>query len=155
MYEKLKKYKKIYIIGACGSGKTTFAQKLAKYLDYPNFTLDNVYRYKETRAICSEKERTKILNSILNQETWIIEGAQCHDWIESIWKNCDIVILCNPSALTRIFYISKRYILNLIRGKHTDFLVDIFATIKFKRNSLPKFQEYVKKHRKEIIKLFK
>jgi len=33
---------KIYVVGAVGSGKTTFSKKLSNELDIPYFELDNI-----------------------------------------------------------------------------------------------------------------
>lgn len=66
-------YKKIIIIGCSGSGKSTFARKLAEITDLPLYYLDMIY-WKED---CSHITRTEFIEKqkeILQGNEWIVDG---------------------------------------------------------------------------------
>ena len=65
--------KKIVIIGPSGSGKSTFARKLHNITNIPLFPLDNIWWNKDKTHI-SRDNFDKILDGLLNQNEWIIEG---------------------------------------------------------------------------------
>ena len=65
--------KKIIVIGCPGSGKSTFAGKLNKKTGLPLFHLDNIW-WKEDKTNISKEEFDQILNSIVCQDKWIIDG---------------------------------------------------------------------------------
>ena len=150
----LKKYKKIYIIGPAGGGKTILARKLSKELNYPYFELDAVKWNGKVKR--SRIERLKKLNYIFSKnKTWIIEGAQYNDWTGIIWKNCDITIMSCPPVITRVFYLLKRYFFDNREIYKTKPLRDKLKNIKFslgfKKYYLPEFKAHAKKHKKQII----
>jgi adenylate kinase family enzyme len=111
----LKQFKRIYIVGAVGSGKTTLARKLSYILDLPHTEVD-VMRWDDSgnkRVHRRDSERTKYLNRIINSNKWIVDGAQTAEWTEPLWQACDIVIITTPSLLKRLFWTIKRYLLNM------------------------------------------
>ena len=83
--------KKIYIIGAVGTGKTTLAKDLSKKLNIKMYELDKVVWDDENGNIKrSDEEVQKLFGEILNKETWIIEDVGRKKFIEGI-KQADIV----------------------------------------------------------------
>ncbi len=66
-------YKKIIIIGCSGSGKSTFARKLAKITDLPLYYLDMIY-WKEDCSHISRPEFAKKQKEILKRNEWIVDG---------------------------------------------------------------------------------
>lgn len=152
---EIRKYKKIYIVGAPGSGKTTLARKLSKKLNYPNFETDCIKWNHSTKLRRPATERNNILNSILKNNNWIIDGAQYKDWTNKIWSNCDIVILCNPCVILRVFYILKRHFLSEEKSKKQMSLKNLFEniifTIKFNKHYLPILVNKAHKYNKKMI----
>ncbi len=65
--------KKILIVGCPGSGKSTFAEKLAKEIKVPLIHLDSIY-WKPNWERPSKKEWIEILNKVLDKKSWIIDG---------------------------------------------------------------------------------
>jgi len=157
MVQNLENYKKIYIIGACGSGKTTFAKKLSEQLGIPYFSLDNIYRFEKSRKIRPDTKRTDMLNDIFRKKSWIIEGAHAKEWTAEIWEHCDVVIFCNPSAIKRIYFLIKRYATaKRIKGQtYGDILhnalFNIRITLQFKKQDLLKFQEFKKQYKQTPV----
>jgi adenylate kinase family enzyme len=65
---------KIDIIGSFGAGKTTLALQLGETLGIPVFHLDRFFWLPGWKAK-PENVRIKILEELVQQEQWIIEGA--------------------------------------------------------------------------------
>ena len=65
--------KKIIIIGCPGSGKTTFANKLAKKTGIELFYLDSIW-HKPDKTHISREDFDKQLAKILQKDEWIIDG---------------------------------------------------------------------------------
>lgn len=104
---------KIYIIGSVGSGKTTLAKKLSSNLNIKAYELDKVVWDDDNGNIKrSDEEVFKILNKILEEESWIIEDVGRSKFIEGV-KQADIVYYIDFSAVT----IYKRCILRWIKQK--------------------------------------
>lgn len=64
---------RILIIGCSGSGKSTFARKLASHTGLPLYYLDLLW-HKEDRSTVSREEFDRALDSILERDKWIIDG---------------------------------------------------------------------------------
>ena len=81
--------KKIIIVGCCGSGKSTFAKKLAQKTDLPLYHLDNIYWLPDA----SHLERSEFIerqNEIMEKDSWIIDGNY-GGTIKNRIKKCEIV----------------------------------------------------------------
>ncbi len=81
--------KKIIIIGCSGSGKTTFAEKLAQKTGTELFYLDCVW-HKPDRTHISREDFDERLAEILQKEKWIIDGNYQRT-LEARMKVCDTV----------------------------------------------------------------
>lgn len=129
---------KIYISGGPGSGKTTYAKKLAKHLNIPCFDLDNVKwindekHFNERR---SKKERAVLLNNILcNNKNWICEGVYFQDWIIPVIEKADKIIILRPSSAVRQYRIIRRSfmrMMHLVPKKHKENLITLFQLLKW------------------------
>lgn len=105
--------KKIYIIGAVGTGKTTLAKDLSKKLNIKMYELDKVVWDDENGNIKrSDEEVQKLFEEILNKETWIIEDVGRKKFIEGI-KQADIVYYIDLPS----WVIYKRCVLRWIKQK--------------------------------------
>ena len=83
--------KKIIIIGCPGSGKTTFANKLAKKTGIELFYLDSIWHLPNKDHIPREDFDFK-LAEILQKDEWIIDGNYQRT-LETRLKVCDTVFL--------------------------------------------------------------
>ena len=89
---------KIYILGAVGSGKTTFAKSLSKELCIPYYELDNVvWEYHPGGDIKrSPEEVERLFLEILNNGNWIIENVG-RSFFDKGFEEADTIIYLNIS----------------------------------------------------------
>ena len=83
--------RKIIVIGCPGSGKTTFAEKLAKKSGLELFYLDAIW-HKADRTHITREEFDMRLSEILQLDEWIIDGNYSRT-LERRISVCDTVIL--------------------------------------------------------------
>ncbi len=152
----LRKYKKIYIIGAVGSGKTTLAHKLSHILNLPHIENDSI-RWKtvnSTRIMCSDDESSTRLKKALSTDSWIIDGAQSAEWTEQLWRDCGVVIMRGTNLLKRILWITKRYVFKEEEKQKTSVKYlwkCIVWSVKFKFIAMKRFKVFSQKYNKPIF----
>ena len=83
--------KKAIVIGCPGSGKTTFAEKLAKTTALPLYYLDAIW-HKPDRTHISREDFDTRLSEIFKEDCWIIDGNYSRT-LETRLKECDTVFL--------------------------------------------------------------
>ncbi len=81
---------RIVVLGCSGSGKSTFAKKLAARTGLPLIHLDNIW-WKEDRTHISREEFDLRLAEVLQGEKWIIDGDYSRTYEPRI-AACDTVI---------------------------------------------------------------
>lgn len=105
--------KKIYIIGAVGTGKTTLARILAKTLKINMYELDKIVFDDDNGNIRRTDDNIELLfNEIIKGNSWIIEDVGRKIFVDGV-KQADIVYYLNLNNL--IIY--KRCILRWIKQK--------------------------------------
>ncbi len=103
---------KIYIIGCSGTGKTYLAKKLSNKYNISHYDLDNIYwdNSLQKYGIKTEIEkRDKLLQDILEEDSWIIEGIY-YKWLEQSFKDADIIYVLDLQKYIYKFRIIKRFI---------------------------------------------
>ena len=142
---------KIHIIGCSGTGKTYLVKKLSNKYNISHYDLDNIYwdNSSEKYGIKTEIEkRDKLLQDILEEDSWIIEGIY-YKWLEQSFKNADIIYVLDLPKYIYKFRIIKRFIkrkLRLEAGKKEN--------LKSLLNLLKWTDKFQNKNMKEIIKIF-
>ena len=66
-------YKKIAVVGCCGSGKSTFSKQLAEITGLPIYHLDNIY-WQPDKSHLNKRDFIKQQKKILKRNNWIIDG---------------------------------------------------------------------------------
>ncbi|EMA6343002.1 DNA topology modulation protein FlaR [Bacillus cytotoxicus] len=115
--------KRIHIIGSVGSGKTTLAKEIYLKLDIPYYELDNVVwrRHKFGDIRRTEQEREKYLNSIIQSESWIIEGVYNEDWVSNCFHSADLIIFLDTRYSIRSYRIIKRFFKQRLRIEKSNY----------------------------------
>ena len=82
---------KIHIIGCSGSGKTYLAGALSEKYNIPHFDLDDIQWDNNADGYGVKmpvEKRTELLNNILDNENWIIEGVY-YAWVGKCFEDAD------------------------------------------------------------------
>ncbi|WP_449536348.1 AAA family ATPase [Ferdinandcohnia sp. Marseille-Q9671] len=115
--------KKIHIIGSVGSGKTTLAKEISSKLEIPYYELDNIVwiRNKSGDIRRTEQEREVYLSSIIQSESWIIEGVHNEDWVSDCFHSADLIIFLDTRYSIRTYRIIKRFLKQILRLEKSNY----------------------------------
>lgn len=112
---------KVHIIGCSGSGKTYLAKALSEKYNIPHFDLDDIQWDNSAEGYGVKmpiERRNALLQEILGNENWIIEGVY-YAWVQQSFKEADIIyVLDMPKYLykTRIIIRSIKRKLGIEKG---------------------------------------
>ena len=114
---------RIHVIGAPGSGKTTYARRLAAARKLPLCHLDEIFHDNSgtTPRKRTESERTEMAAEFAQGKDWISEGASFSDWVNPILKRATEIHIVSPSRTIRIWRQIKRYIRRKIGIEQTTY----------------------------------
>ena len=106
---------KIFIIGGPGSGKTTLAKRLSEQYGIPRCDLDDLFWDNAAARYGTKRDpaaRDALLDQLLSQENWIIEGVY-YAWCGRCFAEADRIRFLNvPRRVYR-----RRIIRRFIRRK--------------------------------------
>lgn len=113
---------KIHIIGCSGTGKTYLAKALSEKYNLPHFDLDDI-QWDNTADGYGVKmpieKRTELLNDILKNDNWIIEGVY-YAWVGKCFEDADKIYVLDIPKRVYTCRIIKRTIkrkLGIEKGK--------------------------------------
>lgn len=141
---------KIRIIGCGGSGKTYFAKRLSQKYNIPNYDLDDIQWDNSQNSYGVKmpvEKRNQMLNDILQQPEWIIDGVY-YAWVQRSFEEADMIYVLNMPKYLYSFRIIKRFInrkIGLENGKK--------ETLKSVYNLLKWTDTFQKTNMKDIIKI--
>ena len=141
---------KIHIIGCSGSGKTYLAKALSEKYIVPHFDLDDIQWDNNADGYGVKmpvEKRTELLNNILENEDWIIEGVY-YAWVGKCFEDADKIYVLDIPKRVYTYRIIKRAIkrkLGLAKGKK--------ETLKSVYNLLKWTDTFQKKNMIEIRKI--
>ena len=90
MFGHFKRPKRINVIGTSGSGKSTFAKRLATALNYPYVELDRIY-WEPNWTAATDTKFFSDLAAQISCEEWILDGNYSRT-TEIKWEKADMVI---------------------------------------------------------------
>lgn len=138
---------KIHIIGGSGSGKSFLAEELSKEYGIPHYDLDDLQWDQQAAEYGTKRapqERQRLLEHILKQPDWIVEGVY-YAWCQQCFADADrIYLLCVPRYQYR-YRIIRRFVrrkLGIEKGKK--------ETLKSVANLLKWADRYQKENMVEI-----
>lgn len=99
---------RILIIGCGGAGKSTLARQLGEKLDIPVVHLDKLY-WRPGWVHVSPEEFDVLLDDVLKQEAWIMDG-NFNNTIPKRIAHCDTIIYLDFSRFACIRGVLKRVI---------------------------------------------
>ena len=149
---------KIHIIGCSGTGKTYLAKKLSNKYNIPRYDLDNIYWDNSSEKYETKTEfekRDKLLQKILEKDSWIIEGIY-YKWLEQSFKNADIIYVLDLPKYIYKFRIIKRFIkrkLRLEAGKKENLksLLNLLKwTDKFQNENMKEIDKILEKYKEKV-----
>ena len=141
---------KIHIIGGPGSGKTTLSKKLSEELGLPHYDLDDLMWNNRAEAYGTKrdpKERDALLDRILSQDDWIIEGVY-YAWCVRCFAEADRIFLLEVPRRVYRRRIIRRFVrrkLHLEPGKR--------ETLRSLRNLLKWADKYQRENLVEIRRI--
>ncbi len=150
---------KIHIIGCSGSGKTYFAKALSKKYNIPHFDLDDI-QWDNTADSYAVKmpieKRNALLQEMLSNDDWIIEGVY-YAWVLESFKKADVIyVLDIPKHIYKrriIFRFLKRK-LGVEKGKKETFrsLCNLLKwTDDFQNKNLTEIKDVLKEYEYKVV----
>ena len=150
---------KIHIIGCSGSGKTYLATALANKYNIPHFDLDDIQWDNNAEGYGTKRpleERNALLQEILNNNEWVIEGVY-YAWVQQSFDEADkIYVLDMPRYLykSRIIVRSIKRKLGIQQGKR-ETLKSVYNLIKwtetFQNKNLKEIKTILDKYENKVI----
>ncbi len=130
------KYNKIFILGTSGSGKTTLANQISKKTNIPCHNLDDIFWYKKFSKKRNTKKVDVLINNLLKEEKWIVEGVYGW-WTEAFAQKSDLIIFLDIPFRKLAWRNLKRYLFENEKRPNEDF------------KNLLRLIRYVSKYKKE------
>ena len=112
--------RRIHITGGPGSGKTTFATRLAGELAVPVLKLDSLAFEREADRAAVDDIATIVSGladnvvAIAASESWVAEGTYV-TWTKPLFERADVVVWLDVSWRPAAFRILKRHVLAELR----------------------------------------
>ena len=103
---------KIRIIGSPGSGKTYISNILSKELNIKTTDLDNIFWNVSSTGNRIKNDyinRESRLNSILLNNSWIIEGVYINPWTFPTFYEADYILVIKTNKWTQYYRLIKRF----------------------------------------------
>jgi adenylate kinase family enzyme len=104
---------RISVVGTSGSGKTTFAGKLAKVLGIPHIELDALHWESGWTPAPRDVFRSRVREAV-GAACWVVDGNYGNDAQDLVWERVDTVVWLNYSFPVTIYRIVSRTLIRLV-----------------------------------------
>ncbi|VWC63919.1 hypothetical protein BLA50215_00002 [Burkholderia lata] len=101
---------RVFVTGPTRSGKTTLASKLARRESLPLFHLDDTHwvRHPAGDVRRAPSERLALLEQVVQQDAWIIEGVQ-FKWSDIAIERADCIVILDIPRWQNTMRILRRF----------------------------------------------
>ena len=150
---------KIHIIGCSGSGKTYLAGALSEKYNIPHFDLDDIQWDNESNGYGKKmpvEKRNCLLQQILANNSWIIEGVY-YAWVLESFEKADIIYVLDIPKYIYKYRIIIRFLkrkLGIEKGKK-ETLKSLYNLLKwtdsFQNRNLKEIKEIFQKYENKVI----
>jgi adenylate kinase family enzyme len=151
-------YRKIFIIGAPGSGKTYISRLLSLSLNLQAHEMDHLYWDPDVSyyGIATDVgRRTKMLNAILAEPAWLMEGIY-HDWTAPCFAQAEVILVLKTNVWIRDWRLIRRYFQHRsknYKGKRETFM-DLLRLLKwnhrYEKNEWPKVKAAIEAYEDKV-----
>lgn len=107
---------RISVIGTSGSGKTTFAKKLAGILRIPHVELDALHWEADWVPAHREVFRSRVREAV-GTERWVVDGNYSKSARDLVWGRADTIVWLDFSFIVTIGRLLRRTIYRLVTGE--------------------------------------
>jgi len=155
-------YRKIFIIGAPGSGKSYIAGLLELSLNINAHELDHLYwdpNVNRYGIATDDITRTEMLDEIMAEPAWIMEGIY-HDWTAPCFEQAEVILVLKTNVWVRHWRLIKRYFNHQkksYKGKRETFM-DLIRLLgwnhRYEKTQLPLVMDSVEAHM-DKVRMFK
>lgn len=120
---------RVLVIGVSGSGKTTFAKRLAELRGYTHIEMDALY-WEENWKPADEQVVRERLRAAMSASSWVMDGNYSK-FRDMTWSNADTVVWLDyglPLILWRLFVrtIGRAFSGEKLWGKNRESFVSVF-----------------------------
>jgi adenylate kinase family enzyme len=107
---------RISVIGTSGSGKTAFADKLARILHIPHVELDALHWEANWIPAHRENFRSRVREAV-GAERWVVDGNYSKSARDLVWGRADTIVWLDYSFTVTIGRLLRRTICRLVTGE--------------------------------------
>ena len=107
---------RISVIGTSGSGKSRFADKLARILHIPHVELDALHWEADWVPAHREVFRSRVREAV-GAESWVVDGNYSKSARDLVWGRADTIVWLDFSFTVTIGRLLRRTIYRLVTGE--------------------------------------
>jgi adenylate kinase family enzyme len=107
---------RISVIGTSGSGKTTFANKLAGILRIPHVELDAFYWEADWEPAPRDVFRSRVREAV-GADRWVVDGNYSTSARDLVWERADTIVWLDFSFTVTLGRVLRRTIYRLVTGE--------------------------------------
>ena len=104
-----KQFQRINVVGASGSGKSTFSRKLSAILSIPHVEMDTIFWQPNWQESDDNTFFSKLSAEISPLSNWVLDGNYTRS-IPIKWEKVDLVIWLDYSFIRTVFQAIRRAI---------------------------------------------
>jgi gluconate kinase len=107
---------RISVIGTSGSGKSRFADKLARILHIPHVELDALHWEADWIPAHRDVFRSRVREAV-GAERWVVDGNYSKSARDLVWERADTIVWLDFSFTVTLGRVLRRTIYRLVTGE--------------------------------------